>query len=266
MGKMHGFSFSWKRATGISAAKGKISRKIGIPLTKSGRQRKAGKAMGCCIPFALFLGLLFTWSALAHPGRTDANGGHNDRKNGGYHYHNGGNSGGGGGNSSSSGGFGGSGNSGGIGGSGSSGFSRGSSTSNVVEESRQQQYVSPPYIRTGPPVAKGGWADSKENSTPQLYTDEDSPPYRPPGDTKVFRTDKISEFHWQRDCSLFIKEGLKTLSLVEAKNLGLIECGLCHAVPPPEVQKNGTPESKTTGILSQKHRWKIKKTPYNWRK
>lgn len=24
----------------------------------------------------------------AHPGRTDANGGHNDRKNGGYHYHN----------------------------------------------------------------------------------------------------------------------------------------------------------------------------------
>ncbi len=26
----------------------------------------------------------------AHPGRTDANGGHHDRKNGGYHYHNGG--------------------------------------------------------------------------------------------------------------------------------------------------------------------------------
>ena len=35
--------FSWKRATGISAAKSKISRSIGIPLTKSGRQRKIGK-------------------------------------------------------------------------------------------------------------------------------------------------------------------------------------------------------------------------------
>lgn len=39
--------FSWKRATGISAAKSKISRATGIPLTKSGRQRKVGKAMGC---------------------------------------------------------------------------------------------------------------------------------------------------------------------------------------------------------------------------
>ncbi len=27
---------------------------------------------------------------ISHPGRTDSNGGHNDRKNGGYHYHNGG--------------------------------------------------------------------------------------------------------------------------------------------------------------------------------
>ena len=39
--------FSWKRATGITAAKSKISRATGIPLTKSGRQRKVGKAMGC---------------------------------------------------------------------------------------------------------------------------------------------------------------------------------------------------------------------------
>lgn len=47
--------FSWKRLLGISAAKSRISRKIGIPLTKSGRQRKAGSAIGCCtvlfIPF-----------------------------------------------------------------------------------------------------------------------------------------------------------------------------------------------------------------------
>jgi len=41
--KKYGFSFSWKRALGISAAKGKISRKIGIPLTQSGRERKIGK-------------------------------------------------------------------------------------------------------------------------------------------------------------------------------------------------------------------------------
>ena len=41
--------FSWKRALGITKMKQNISRKTGIPLTKSGRQRKAGAAMGCCI-------------------------------------------------------------------------------------------------------------------------------------------------------------------------------------------------------------------------
>ena len=46
MGGNFGFSFSWKRALGISSAKGKISRALGIPLTKSGRQRKAGKILG----------------------------------------------------------------------------------------------------------------------------------------------------------------------------------------------------------------------------
>ena len=50
MGKKYGFSFSWKRALGISGMKNKISRKIGIPLTKSGRQRKIGRAVGCNIP------------------------------------------------------------------------------------------------------------------------------------------------------------------------------------------------------------------------
>ena len=50
-----GLSFSWKRAIGLSAAKGRLSRKIGIPLTRSGRQRKMGRAMGCCIPFAFIL-------------------------------------------------------------------------------------------------------------------------------------------------------------------------------------------------------------------
>lgn len=52
-----GFSFSWKRALGVSAAKGRLSRKLGIPLTKSGRQRKAGRSLGCCILFVTVLGV-----------------------------------------------------------------------------------------------------------------------------------------------------------------------------------------------------------------
>jgi len=44
-----GVSFSWRRATGLAAAKGRLSRKIGIPLTRSGRQRKMGKMMGCTL-------------------------------------------------------------------------------------------------------------------------------------------------------------------------------------------------------------------------
>jgi hypothetical protein len=38
--------FSWKRFSGVSRAKSKISRAIGVPLTKSGRQRKIGAAIG----------------------------------------------------------------------------------------------------------------------------------------------------------------------------------------------------------------------------
>lgn len=38
--------FSLKRLLGISKVKSKISRKIGIPTTKSGRQRKFGKILG----------------------------------------------------------------------------------------------------------------------------------------------------------------------------------------------------------------------------
>lgn len=37
--------------------------------------------------FTLFV--LVSLLAFSHPGRTDANGGHHDRKNGGYHYHHG---------------------------------------------------------------------------------------------------------------------------------------------------------------------------------
>ena len=61
MCRKFGFSFSWKRALGISSAKQKISRKTGIPLTKQGRQRKAGRIMtgGCCsLPVIVFIMLL----------------------------------------------------------------------------------------------------------------------------------------------------------------------------------------------------------------
>lgn len=55
MGKKYGFSFSWKRAVGISGTKARISRKIGVPLTRSGRQRMVGRAMGCCVPALGFI-------------------------------------------------------------------------------------------------------------------------------------------------------------------------------------------------------------------
>ena len=58
MGKKFGFSFSWKGSLGLSAAKARLSRKIGIPLTKTGRQRMASRALGCglaCLVRALLL-------------------------------------------------------------------------------------------------------------------------------------------------------------------------------------------------------------------
>lgn len=40
-----GLSFSWRRAIGLSAAKQRISRTIGVPLTRSGRERKLGRLL-----------------------------------------------------------------------------------------------------------------------------------------------------------------------------------------------------------------------------
>lgn len=56
--KIPGFSFSAKRAFGITNAKRKIAKKTGIPTTKSGRQKKVGKAMtggGCLVPTVMFV-------------------------------------------------------------------------------------------------------------------------------------------------------------------------------------------------------------------
>lgn len=40
--KIPGVTFSWKRALGISQAKQKIAKETGIPMTKSGLERKIG--------------------------------------------------------------------------------------------------------------------------------------------------------------------------------------------------------------------------------
>ncbi len=47
--KIPGLSFSWKRAVGITAAKQKISRKTGIPMTKAGLERKIGTSVIKCL-------------------------------------------------------------------------------------------------------------------------------------------------------------------------------------------------------------------------
>jgi hypothetical protein len=52
--------FSWRRALGISAAKARLSRRIGIPLTKSGRQRKLGKLVsggGCLVALVVMVAI-----------------------------------------------------------------------------------------------------------------------------------------------------------------------------------------------------------------
>jgi len=50
--------FSWKRALGVTKAKQRISRKTGIPMTRSGRQRKAGAAVGCLIPILSIIAVI----------------------------------------------------------------------------------------------------------------------------------------------------------------------------------------------------------------
>lgn len=54
-----GLSFSPRRALGISQAQARLSRKIGIPLSRSGRQRMVGRALGCS--WVLVLPLAGAW-------------------------------------------------------------------------------------------------------------------------------------------------------------------------------------------------------------
>ncbi len=48
--------FSWSRFLGISRMKSNISRKIGIPLSRSGREQKIGRMVtkGCLGTFLIF--------------------------------------------------------------------------------------------------------------------------------------------------------------------------------------------------------------------
>ena len=60
--------FSWKRFLGISAAKSRISRTIGIPLTKSGRERKIGRMVtggGCLVLLGLGIAIPTILTAVA---------------------------------------------------------------------------------------------------------------------------------------------------------------------------------------------------------
>jgi len=53
MGK-YGFSFSWKRALGITAVKQKFAGQTGIPTSVNGIERKAGRSFLNMIFSALF--------------------------------------------------------------------------------------------------------------------------------------------------------------------------------------------------------------------
>jgi hypothetical protein len=57
--------FSWKRAVGITRMKQRVSRSIGIPLTRSGRQRKVGKMLtGGCVVLPVVLLVLGVFAAV----------------------------------------------------------------------------------------------------------------------------------------------------------------------------------------------------------
>jgi len=52
--KYNNGGFSWKTLLGLTAAKRRASKTIGMPLTKSGRQRKAGAGSLIALLFTMF--------------------------------------------------------------------------------------------------------------------------------------------------------------------------------------------------------------------
>lgn len=53
-----GFSFSLSRATGLTAAKRKFAKGTEVPLSRSGRKRKIGTAVGCAVALIPIAGLI----------------------------------------------------------------------------------------------------------------------------------------------------------------------------------------------------------------
>ena len=45
----YGFSFSWKRALGITKAKQKIARSTGVPTSKAGIEKKIGSTLSVTV-------------------------------------------------------------------------------------------------------------------------------------------------------------------------------------------------------------------------
>ena len=70
MGRKFGVSFSWRRAVGLSGAKYRVSRLIGIPLTRSGLERKVGRAVlrpiGCLMVLLLLVAAVAAVAAYLH--------------------------------------------------------------------------------------------------------------------------------------------------------------------------------------------------------
>lgn len=112
----------------------------------------------------------FAGSTVAHPGRTDANGGHHDRKAGTYHYHNGGSSNSGGGSSIDF----------GTGGFGTDGTEYSPPQNRTVQPQKPRYggYPSAPYVRKGPPKASGGWTESDPKNSPSRRSHSTTAPKR----------------------------------------------------------------------------------------
>jgi hypothetical protein len=53
-----GFSFSLSRATGLTAVKRKFAKGTEVPLSRPGRQRKTGAAVGCAVALIPIVGLI----------------------------------------------------------------------------------------------------------------------------------------------------------------------------------------------------------------
>jgi hypothetical protein len=64
MRRTYGFSFSWRRTVGIAAAKGRLSRAIGVPLTQGGRERKLGRMVSSWLGAGLVIAILAILSKL----------------------------------------------------------------------------------------------------------------------------------------------------------------------------------------------------------